>query len=97
LGELRLAADYTYQSDAFNSANPDPQPYDKLHSIENLDVSLHWRNIAGYEGLSGTLFVTNVTENHWATSQLAAYRELGLWGQYPAPPRMWGVTLRYDF
>lgn len=96
IGELSLSASYTFQGEAYNTANSDPQYFDLLHEIDNLDASLNWKNVAGTD-MSATLYVTNATNNHWASSQFSAYRQLGLWGLYPATPRMWGLRLRYEF
>jgi iron complex outermembrane receptor protein len=97
VGAFTVSVDYSDQAELYNDANPNPQYYDKVRSIENLEAAITWNNMLGREGLSARLFGSNLTDNHWASSQLAAYRSLGLWGQYPAPPRAWGVTLRYEF
>jgi outer membrane protein OmpA-like peptidoglycan-associated protein len=66
-------------------------PYD------DLDMSLDWKNILGQTGVSGRVFVNNLLQNTIASGSLAAYQVIGLIGYAPAVPRMWGVTLRYEF
>jgi outer membrane protein OmpA-like peptidoglycan-associated protein len=60
-------------------------------------MSLDWKDIWGETGLSGRLWVTNLTQNSVINGALAAYHAIGEIGYQPAQPRMWGVTMRYDF
>ncbi len=70
---------------------------DILPGHHNVDMSLDWKDIWGQTGLSGRLFVTNLLQNSVVNGCLCAYHAVGEYGYQPAQPRMWGVTLRYEF
>ncbi len=96
-GDMTLQANYSYTGPRVNGAISPLTQYNVDSAYDNLDMSLDWKNIWGSEGVSGRVFVTNLLQNTVASGSLAAYQVIGLIGYAPAVPRMWGVTLRYDF
>ena len=66
-------------------------------SYYNLDMTLNWDDIMGYSGVSGSVFVTNVTKNMQNDGGCYCNVALGLTSQMPQVPRMFGIRLRYDF
>lgn len=96
-GELALTANYSWQDDLVTTATPVPQVWDRQPAYSNLDLRLDWNEVMGQKGLSGSVFVTNVTKNTIADGGFGAYNSLGLWGVSAAVPRQFGVRLRYDF
>jgi iron complex outermembrane recepter protein len=66
-------------------------------SYYNLDMTLNWRDMLGNEGLSGSVFVTNVTKNEQNDGGCYCNGPLALTSQAPQVPRMFGIRLRYDF
>lgn len=96
-GGLALDANYSAQAMVYNTAAPNPQFYDKSPGFDNLDADLAWTDVAGHRGLSAWLFVTNLTDNHWANGQFGAYQQLGLWGLSVAEPRLYGVRVKMSF
>lgn len=97
-GDVSLTVDYTWEDErnydsptlVFNETNV-------LPSRANLDLTLNWRDIAGHQGVTGSLFVSNVTKEIGSSFVYGAYGAFGLGGWGVAPPRMWGARLRYDF
>ncbi len=68
-----------------------------VSSFYNLDLNLDWRDIMGTEGLTGSVFVTNVTKNVTAYGGCYCDIALGLNAPAPAVPRMFGVRMGYSF
>ena len=97
LGELSLTANYSYQAKLYTTATPAPQFYDQQPGYGNLDARIDWDRFMGRDGLSMSLFVTNLTKNKKGDGGFGAYNSLGLWGISPAVPRQVGARLRYDF
>ncbi len=63
----------------------------------NLDINFNWDTIYGVDGLNGSIYVTNVTKNIYTDGQCGCDVALGVTSPAPAPPRMFGIKLRYDF
>ena len=96
-GEVSLTGSYSWVQHSLNSDVAAITPEDVLPGHHNVDMSLDWKDIWGQVGLSGRVFVTNLTNNSVVNGCLCAYRAIGEIGFQPAQPQMWGVTLRYDF
>ncbi len=96
-GEVSLSGTYSWVQHSINSDVAGITPEDLLPGHHNVDMSLDWKDVLGHGGLSARAFVTNLTNNSVVNGALAAYRAIGEIGYQPAQPRMWGVTLRYDF
>jgi iron complex outermembrane receptor protein len=99
LGSANVAADYAWQGTAHTAQPVPPTPYtlSLYPSVENLNLTLEWQDIAGHRGVDCSVFATNVTNNHWATGKLGAYTTLGVTSTSVAEPRMIGVRLGYRF
>jgi iron complex outermembrane recepter protein len=74
-----------------------PEYYTTSPEMQNLNLSLNLAQIAGNPRLSSALTVTNVTQNEVMHGQWGVYETLGQYGRAVAVPRMWAITLRYDF
>jgi iron complex outermembrane receptor protein len=72
-------------------------PVDRNPSYHNLDLTFDWRDMMGHEGLSGAVFVTNVTKNTQNDGGCYCDVALGVTSPIPAVPRMFGVRLGYSF
>ncbi len=96
-GAVSLSGTYSWVQTSVNSDVANIVQEDLLPGHKNIDMSLDWKDIWGETGLSGRLWVTNLTQNSVINGALAAYHAIGEIGYQPAQPRMWGVTMRYDF
>jgi iron complex outermembrane receptor protein len=96
LGDISLAASYTWQQHLLSGY--DPTPFAMTPSFGTLDLNLDWDNIAG-RPFDASLFVTNLAENHTIVGQTGAYAtsSFGFYSVAVAPPRMFGVRLAYRF
>jgi iron complex outermembrane receptor protein len=97
VGAVSITADYTHQYRLLSTSRLQPTPFDYGPGVTNLNVSIDWNDIMGRQGLDAQLFAHNVTKNHWYHGTLGTYDTLGVLGIGVAPPRMWGVRLRYSF
>lgn len=97
LGEISVSGDYVKQGEVVATARAQPQIWDMTPPNDNLNVNINWDNILGRDGLSGAIFIYNVTGNQSSPGQLGTYDTLGILGLGVAPPRMWGGRLRYRF
>ena len=97
-GDISFVVDYTWEDQrnydspslVFNATNV-------LPSRTNVDMTLNWRDVLGHQGVTGAVFVSNLTKEIGSSFVYGAYGAFGLGGWGVAPPRMWGVRLRYDF
>jgi iron complex outermembrane receptor protein len=96
-GELSLSGTYSWVQHSFSSDVAAITQEDILPGHHNIDMSLDWKDIWGQTGLSGRVFVTNLTNNTVVNGCLCAYHAIGEIGFQTAQPQMWGVTMRYDF
>lgn len=97
-GRLELALDYTHQSPMNQNPNKvNLTDTDWVPSLSNLNASLRWRQVAGSPNLEAQLFATNLLNNRIASGGLPLYDDLGVMSRAMAPPRMWGLRLRYGF
>ncbi len=96
-GDLTLQANYSYTGERVNGAISPLTQYNVDQAFDDLDMSLDWKRVLGQDGVSARVFVNNLLQNTVASGSLAAYQVIGLIGYAPAVPRMWGVTLRYEF
>jgi iron complex outermembrane recepter protein len=74
-----------------------PEYYNTSPVMKNLNLTLNLAQMAGIPQLSSALTVTNVTQNEVMHGQWGVYETLGQYGRAVAVPRMWAITLRYDF
>ena len=74
-----------------------PEYYTTSPQMQNLNLTVNLAQMAGNPRLSGTLIVTNVTQNQTMHGQWGVYEQLGQYARAVAVPRMWSLTFRYDF
>lgn len=72
-------------------------PIDVNPAYHNLDLNFDWRDVLGHEGLTGSLFVTNVTKNVQNDGGGYLDNAAGFTSALPAVPRMFGVRVGYSF
>jgi iron complex outermembrane receptor protein len=96
-GDLSLNVAYSWTDREVMTEAPNLDPQDYLPAFDNLDMTLEWKGIMGHEGLDGRLWVTNLLQNTINPGSVAVWKALGFVGYLPAPPRMYGATLRYSF
>ena len=98
IGHLSItpAWSWTDKINAIFTLGP-PEYYTTSPEMQNLNLSLNLAQMASNPQLSGALTVTNVTQNEVIHGQWGVYETLGQYGRAVAVPRMWAITLRYDF
>ncbi len=96
-GELSYTAVWSYQSSAINTSALPVLPIYRTPGFDQLDMSLEWQNIWGYQGVTGTLWGTNVLGNVYTIGPFGVYTALGIFGIAPKAPPEFGFRLRYDF
>ena len=97
LGTLTLSANYTYQS-AFSTAQTNLSQVKFLPGYSYINAEAGLSHIGG-RPIDIALFVDNLTNRTYATG-LADFYNVGTTGTVSytfAPPRMFGVRLRYKF
>jgi outer membrane protein OmpA-like peptidoglycan-associated protein len=96
-GDVSLTGTYSWVQHSISTDIASFVAQDILPGHHNIDMSLDWKDILGRPGLSGRAFVTNLMRNSVVNGCLCAFHAIGEVGLQPAQPRMWGVTLRYEF
>jgi len=94
-GRVTLSGDVTYQSKV-SVATTNQTPYPWLPAYGLLNLRLDWDHIFG-RPIGAALFATNVTNKTYATGQLDFSASSGFVTRTYAPPRMFGLQLRYAF
>ncbi|WP_337187931.1 TonB-dependent receptor plug domain-containing protein [Phenylobacterium sp.] len=79
------------------SADGKTVPVDCNPSYYNVDVSLDWRNVLGYDGLTASFIVTNVTKNKINDGGGTQNSVLHFTSVTGATPRMWVLKFGYNF
>jgi iron complex outermembrane receptor protein len=96
LGTLSLSANYTYQSQ-FSTAQNNLAEVKYLPGYDYVNAEADLRNIGG-KPVDVALFVDNLTNRTYATGLADFYNSgPGTVSYTFAPPRMYGVRLRYKF
>jgi iron complex outermembrane receptor protein len=97
LGTLVVSANYAYQSE-FSTAQTNLSRVDYLPGYDYINAEAELRNIGG-RPVDVALFVDNLTNNTYATGLADFYNTsaIGTVSYTYAPPRMFGVRLRYKF
>lgn len=62
-----------------------------------VDLNAMWRDVMGQEHVTLSFSLTNLTNNVWTGSQANLDRSTGSTAFEPAPPRMYALSVRYDF
>jgi iron complex outermembrane receptor protein len=74
-----------------------PMYYTTSPPMKNLNLSFNLAALGGVERLSAAFNVTNLTQETVLHGQWGVYEQLGQYARAIAVPRMWTVSLRYDF
>jgi iron complex outermembrane receptor protein len=74
-----------------------PEYYTTSPQMQNLNLTFSLGQMGGNSHLSSAFIVTNVTQNQTMHGQWGVYQQLGQYARAVAIPRMWSMTLRYDF
>jgi iron complex outermembrane receptor protein len=93
LGTLAVGATYVYTSKQRFSADP---PYNFVGSTGILNLFVNWDAIEGSR-FDASVLVSNATDLNYAQTIDSYFVPYGFAMRTPAPPRMFGVRLRYDF
>ncbi|MEH6550153.1 MAG: TonB-dependent receptor [Pseudomonadales bacterium] len=91
-GTLYLRADYMYMDTHVtnNSSDPDPVAYQDRTLV---NAKMGWRN----DNWNVSVWGRNLTDDSYSAFTSAIQNFSGSRAYYLAPPRTYGVTLRYDF
>jgi len=89
---VSLSATYSYTGNYLIVVAPDGI----LPSVELVNLNLNWNNIA-QKPVDLSIFATNVTNEKYYTNILDQRASQGFITQPLAPPRMYGMRLRYRF
>jgi iron complex outermembrane recepter protein len=94
VGDLSVAAFYSYQSRFFDA--PAVQPLDYIEGYGLLNARMDWKNI-GHTSLDASFSVTNATDKIYRVGQYSGYLANGYITSFYGEPRMFTVSLRYRF
>ena len=95
VGDLGLMGIYTYQSSqSIAQTNQTVYPYIPGYGLVN--ARLDWRGVF-QSSVDVSAFVTNLTNKTYAVGQFDAYQTFGFVTRTYAPPRMYGVQVKYSF
>lgn len=98
-GPIQLAAAYSWTDDIrtiFQISGEDGF-YNTQPPMDNLNLTASWSEIMGRDGLSAQFQVSNALEDKVMHGQWGAYESVGQYGRAVALPRMWTLTLKYDY
>ena len=91
---VTLGGSYAYQSRFFDA--PAVQPLDYIASFGVVNARIDWKSVLRSAfGLSA--FVTNATNKVYRVGQYSNYATDGRITSFYGEPRMFGVSVRYDF
>jgi iron complex outermembrane receptor protein len=93
IGEITLGATYTHTDSQVADFN---SPLGRLPATDLLNLNLNWNDVAA-QPIDLSLFATNVTKEVYPASIGSNYGSGGFETYIMAPPRMYGLRLRYRF
>ncbi len=96
VGDISVAATYSYQSRYDVGLTNITSTFPYLPSSGLLDVQIDWNDLFG-QTVDATAFMTNATNQAVAVGQQDFYAQLGIISRTYSEPRMWGVRLKYRF
>jgi iron complex outermembrane receptor protein len=93
LGDVSASANWTWQSDVFNSNTTTLRPIDPSYGL--LNARIDWNGVMN-SGFDISLFANNLLDKKYI---LGGYpiAQLGFDGALYGEPRMYGISLRYRF
>ncbi len=92
IGDVSIGASYTYTSEQLSNTGT----YGWLGQRKLVNANLDWKGIFG-SGFDASAFVTNLTQQKYATFSPGFYDSQGLEFRVVGEPRMAGVRVRYQF
>jgi len=98
VGRVSLSGTYGFTDDinCCFTLGP-PQYWTTSPSMDNLNVSLKWDEVAGHAPLSAAFAITNALQNENLQGQWGGYETVGQYARAVAVPRLWTVSLNYKF
>lgn len=94
VGEISFGATYTHTDKQL--VNRDTPIYGVLPATDLLNLNANWDRVFD-SPVDLALFVTNVTNEIYPVNTGGGWRTFGFADLLIAPPRMWGVRVRYSF
>jgi len=94
LGDISVAASFSYQTRYKNLDNNDPDIY--IASYGLLNLNLDWKGVAGLP-IDVGLYVTNALDKLYRVGEGSYYTSLGVITSTYGEPRMFGANLKYRF
>ncbi len=91
-GNVSMGASYTYVGEQIATAGT----YGTLDPRKLVNMNLNWKGIAG-SGFDASLFVTNLTQQKYATYVAGLYDASGVDFRVVGEPRMVGARVKYSF
>lgn len=95
LGQVSLGVTYVH-TDAQNATSAAASPLYRLAATDLVNLNLDWKEVAGLP-VDFSAFATNVTNQIYAVGVGSQYTSGGFENVLVAPPRMYGLRLRYHF
>ncbi|MET0733850.1 MAG: TonB-dependent receptor, partial [Casimicrobiaceae bacterium] len=96
-GDLRLSADWSWQDrQSVAPSNDLVMEESDIRAYSLVNARIQWSNLMG-SGVDVGVFGTNLADKTYAYGGQGTGDTLGFTGYWYAPPRMWGVDLRYSF
>lgn len=95
IGKISVSATYVH-TDAQNATSALASPLYRLPATDLLNLNLDWNSVMG-QPIDLALFATNVTNEIYPVGVGSQYSSAGFENVIVAPPRMYGVRLRYRF
>ncbi|MEZ5708316.1 MAG: TonB-dependent receptor [Blastomonas sp.] len=98
IGEITIGGRLYHQSSVALTDTSSLNPNAIEPKYTTIDLNLNWKDVGGQPVDLG-VFVTNVTDKLYriGNNDLTQRSSLGVRGNIYAPPRMWGVSLKYRF
>jgi iron complex outermembrane recepter protein len=103
-GDPSVTVDFLHHGKNFNDSTPPIVPQTTFPSYQNVNLTLDWRNVWGFEGVDAQIAGTNLTNNTVAQFGFFAYKfevapglPIGFLGVGPALPQMWSFRLKYTY
>ncbi|MDE2410704.1 MAG: TonB-dependent receptor [Sphingomonadales bacterium] len=95
IGQVSLGATYVH-TDGQNATSAAASPLYRLPATDLVNLNLDWKGVAGTP-IDLSLFATNVTNQIYTVGVGSQYTSGGFENVLVAPPRMYGMRLRYSF
>jgi iron complex outermembrane receptor protein len=95
VGDVSLSTTFVH-TDAQNATSPLSSPLYRLPPSNLLNLNLDWKNVMSHP-VDFSVFATNVTNDLYQVGIGSSWSSAGFENLLYAPPRMYGVRVRYHF